>query len=530
MNKIKFYLTEYRTLVTLAAITLVGTVLRLIYIGGIQPYMGDEVLSLAISRHFSSIGALIRYLGDVEFHPPLFYILVRTWVHWFGENPYVVHILPTIFGIACIPLTYWLSQTLFANRKVSLLAGFFVAILPIQLEYSQSARPYTIMCFLALLSFITIWKYFETRNWHYLIGYAIAATLGLYTHYSFLLVLSATVTWSFYQVIADRDHFSRQFTIWLTAHAAIVLGFAFWLKNFLYKLVLSEVTLYGYPRSFINARPQIFYEQMFNQLFWLQKALNLTQLNIFVVLIGKLVLLAAVVYGIKTQLSKREHSQALVFLFWISVVPFAAFIFMPFSYAYYEVIAEHLIFITMPLLILACFYITKIENVRLFRLALIIIVLSLVPSISSTLDNDGLNDGNYQFQALGRFINDQYQPGDLILIPAPFTRVDLQYYLKPGIPIAALNPIPYFGGDFYQSPDTLGFFENEAQTRIFTVNEGAIGYKLQMINHIYKPKRVWLVYFENSDYYVHSFFINSGWHRKYSSFANFFLLDLYDKP
>ena len=99
----------------LAATIVVGALLRLINIAA-EPYWVDEVLSIDIVTHFPTYGEMFRYLREVEFHPPLYYAVLKSWVAAFGTSEAATRSLSLIFGIAVIPLTYALGNIAAARR------------------------------------------------------------------------------------------------------------------------------------------------------------------------------------------------------------------------------------------------------------------------------------------------------------------------------------------------------------------------------------------------------------------------------
>src|SRR5688572_8908878 len=96
----------------LGGVLLVGLLLRLCNIAA-EPYWGDEILSLDITTHFSSIGEMLRYLSVVEFHPPLYYILLFPWVRVFGTSEAATRGLSLLFSVASLPLVYAFAKALF---------------------------------------------------------------------------------------------------------------------------------------------------------------------------------------------------------------------------------------------------------------------------------------------------------------------------------------------------------------------------------------------------------------------------------
>jgi len=266
MKKLYFYLrNEYFLLIAIMAL---GLVLRLINLGA-EPYWGDEVLSLQIVKHYQNdFFGLLDYLKQVEVHPPLYYILLKFWTAWFGYGEFAVRFLSLIFGEAIIWLVYVFGKRLFANYKVGLIAAFFIAILPMQIEYSQEARPYIIFCFFGALNVISLWEYLKFNDKKYLAAFILSGLTGIYLHYSAAFILLATFSWWLLHLVWQKKNgiigISRRLLAWLAAAGAIFLGFYYWLPAFLYKMSLANFSLYGLERAKSGARSVNFFDATFN--------------------------------------------------------------------------------------------------------------------------------------------------------------------------------------------------------------------------------------------------------------------------
>ncbi len=160
--KIKDLLKKEKILIFL--ILLLALSLRLVNLQA-EPYWGDELLSLDIVEQYrGDLSGMIHYLREVEVHPPLYYIFLKYWTTAFGQETGAVRSLSLFFGLGLIYLSHLFFKKIFNNKNVGLLAAFFTAILPIQIEYSQEARPYIIFTFFGLLSAYFLWQYFYTKK------------------------------------------------------------------------------------------------------------------------------------------------------------------------------------------------------------------------------------------------------------------------------------------------------------------------------------------------------------------------------
>jgi mannosyltransferase len=158
----------------LILILAVGSFLR-IYDLGAESLWLDEAWSI----HESAMS--VQGIAEHANHPPLYFFILRFWIHLFGTSEVALRSLSAIFGIISIPLIYLVGSNLF-NRKVGLIAGLLSAISYYQIYYSQEARAYSLLLLLSLLSYLFFIKILRgDRKWYYP-AYFLATLLLGYTH------------------------------------------------------------------------------------------------------------------------------------------------------------------------------------------------------------------------------------------------------------------------------------------------------------------------------------------------------------
>ncbi len=154
----------------------ISAYLRSRYLSG-QFWM-DEALSVGISSHsLTSIPGVLRHDGS----PPLYYLLLHIWISAFGSSESATHAMSLMFGLLTIPVGTWVAWSLFGKRA-GLLAAVLFALNPFITAYSQETRMYTLMALLGLLATAGFIHGFIYRRRRYLVLFAIAQALMLYTH------------------------------------------------------------------------------------------------------------------------------------------------------------------------------------------------------------------------------------------------------------------------------------------------------------------------------------------------------------
>ncbi|MCL5962028.1 MAG: glycosyltransferase family 39 protein [Chloroflexi bacterium] len=92
----------------------------------------------------------IRSAADI--HPPLYYYLLHFWSAFVGTSELALRWLSLVSGLLLVSVVYALGRRLF-SPTVGLLAAVFAAVSPFLVYYSQEARMYSQVAFLAALSF-----------------------------------------------------------------------------------------------------------------------------------------------------------------------------------------------------------------------------------------------------------------------------------------------------------------------------------------------------------------------------------------
>ena len=162
---------------------------------GAQSLWSDEGNSLALAQAgFAEIAARTAF----DIHPPFYYWLLKIWLALFGSSEFAARSLSAMLGVLLVALVFRLGARFF-GPKAGAAAAFMAAISPFQVYYAQEARMYMLLAALSSFLFLVSGFLFyqsppKTRNLkpktkNLKLAYVIIATLGLYTHYAFPVVL-----------------------------------------------------------------------------------------------------------------------------------------------------------------------------------------------------------------------------------------------------------------------------------------------------------------------------------------------------
>jgi uncharacterized membrane protein len=240
MDIIHQWIYSHRFLILLGVITLIGVFLRFYHIGT-ESLWYDETASIYSAE--KSIYVLLG--GSLQWHrnPPLHFLALKYWIDLFGDSETAVRSLSAIFGIASIPLMFFLGRKLFSSRA-GLIASFLVMISYFLIRFSQEGRNYSMLVFFTLLSFYFLVQIIQSHDIgkRHFVFYFITNTLLVYTHYYGLFVIAAQF---FFFILARNQVMNTRRYFW---YAQIATGVAF------FPWALG-VALISTPNSFSMGQP-----------------------------------------------------------------------------------------------------------------------------------------------------------------------------------------------------------------------------------------------------------------------------------
>ena len=133
-----------------------------------------------------------------EIHPPGYYMVMLPWTKWFGSSIVSLRLPSVLFGVASILLIYVLARYT-EDTLTALLAAAMLALNGLHLYWSQTARMYSMACFLGLLSTVLLVLIVKqaTRRRSYEIFYVIFTVAGLATHVYIWPLFVSQALWVF---------------------------------------------------------------------------------------------------------------------------------------------------------------------------------------------------------------------------------------------------------------------------------------------------------------------------------------------
>ena len=208
-------------------ILLLGLLLRLISLN--QSLWLDEATSAIVVRDLTLTEIITKFsLGD--FHPPVYYFLLKIWSFIFGTRELGLRSLSVAAGLGSIFVLYYLTNRLF-NKTVALVSAALLATSGLHLYFSQEARMYVLASFFVLVSIFFFVKTLNSDRVGNFVGFAIFLTLSGFTHYMTLFMIPVYVLFGF----VEKFKFSwwKKF---LASHIILVIAWIPWMSVFIDQL------------------------------------------------------------------------------------------------------------------------------------------------------------------------------------------------------------------------------------------------------------------------------------------------------
>jgi uncharacterized membrane protein len=170
-------------------------VLRWFYLGK-QSLWFDEGYTEFASR--LSPTDIVRWAQDSDF-APLYFLLQHYWGALFGNSEYGLRSLSAFLGTLSLLLFYLLAKKVLKDNMAVALAMWLFAFSMMQLWYSQEARYYALLSFLALLGLYALVSFLERRSVALFASIVLSVAASLYTHNMMLFyVVALNIIWLIY--------------------------------------------------------------------------------------------------------------------------------------------------------------------------------------------------------------------------------------------------------------------------------------------------------------------------------------------
>ena len=176
----KKYLQSRKRILCIVAPAIIGLIYLVLCFANInQSIWFDESYSSYITRF--DYGQMLEFTA-ADVHPPLYYILLKTWAHFFGHTDFAMRAMSAIFGATAIVFVFlWLKYKYGASAAI--LGSFMMSIAPIFVRYGQEMRMYTLVMAIVFAATYFLQLAVDNGKKVWWVIYALLLVAGMYTHY-----------------------------------------------------------------------------------------------------------------------------------------------------------------------------------------------------------------------------------------------------------------------------------------------------------------------------------------------------------
>jgi uncharacterized membrane protein len=208
-----------------------------------QTIAQQPLITAATLRQFQQIdparglGSVWQTLATEDAHvTPLYFLIAHLWAREFGSSALSLRALSGLFGVALLPIVYWLAIELFQRRRIALCATALVAISPTHLIFAQEARMYSLWTLLTIAAGAALLRAIRRRDWGSWLLFSLTMSASLYTH---LLAIVPLLGYAIYTIVLYR-HDRRIGQRLIAACSLAGLSFLPWVWVFVTRQIVTQ--------------------------------------------------------------------------------------------------------------------------------------------------------------------------------------------------------------------------------------------------------------------------------------------------
>lgn len=177
----------------------------------------DEGVTARVVQTYDFLG-ILKNFSPFDFHPPLYYFFMKTWVLIFGTSVISLRFPSVIFSLLTGYVVYRIGKKL-KSESLGFWAAVFFLFNPLILYYSQEARMYMMATFLLTASFLVFLDLVKRLDLSgkSLLWFNILTLLSFLTFYG-----SVFFIWTYYLVLL----FKKKYRLLFLSLPGLVIGIA----------------------------------------------------------------------------------------------------------------------------------------------------------------------------------------------------------------------------------------------------------------------------------------------------------------
>jgi uncharacterized membrane protein len=159
-------------------------------------------------------------------HTPLYFVLTRIWMQWFGNSAVAMRSFTALTSLLSFPAIYWLCMELFGSLTVAWMAVALISVSPIHIIHAQIARPRSLWILMILLSSAALLRAIRLNKKQDWVIYGVTIALNVYT---FLFAIFVLVAHAIYVFVTESFGRTKTLTNYLFTTAFAILSFTPWI-------------------------------------------------------------------------------------------------------------------------------------------------------------------------------------------------------------------------------------------------------------------------------------------------------------
>lgn len=354
-----------------------------------------------------------------DVHPPLYFMLLHGWMAMFGDSLASIRSLSVLPGIATVMLGMWLVR-LVATQRAALLAGLLLALLPTAVRYSQEVRMYALLGVWLIAATIALVYWIKApHSYRYPLIYTLLMAAAFYTHY--FTAFCVIAHWLYLLLCGRATRWLIKRPAWWLANVAIVLLFLPWLPGLVDLLQhMAELKSGGdvgwEPAVDARSLPAMLWQLLTQDegdslpwpLFWLPP----------------LALLGSMVWMALRDATPHKFTSLIVIYTLLPILAIYAV-----SFASPLFIERYVMFAALGLPLLVAI---AVDRLLTHKRALAIAILALFIGTEAVGLRSNFSSDADHFDRLVEHVNQQFKPGDRIVVSDLFWYFSFVYYNKTG--------------------------------------------------------------------------------------------------
>lgn len=166
------------------------------------------------------LGQLLAKVTQPGENGPLYLLILHGWIALAGSSEFSLRFLSLLFTILTVPLLYLLGKRLLGT-PYGVVATLLIALSSYVHQYTQLAKMYTLLLFLAVLSCYLLLRALERPTAPRWAGYAAVTSAAMYTHVFGALL----VPWHALVALLEMRRQRRMQVPWLVSLALLTLPY-----------------------------------------------------------------------------------------------------------------------------------------------------------------------------------------------------------------------------------------------------------------------------------------------------------------